>query len=189
MNIEQQKEIATELLNKLELSDPYAILAGGAPRDWYFGNIARDLDFWMVMKYPVEVVKQILYKHGLEGLVFRWGDNIPHDYKLNPDIRCVVDAVYKGQAVQIVLVKNTTFGQVEKFPLSICQIWYKGGLAHATQAFKFSVKESVILKTNNIYGDGHKYITKILDKFPGFKYYKSAEAYLFEGVVWGADEN
>ena len=47
MKIEDQKAIADELLAKIELIDKNAILAGGAPRDWWAGVEANDLDFYL----------------------------------------------------------------------------------------------------------------------------------------------
>ncbi len=46
MTIEKQLDIADKIYDKLKIVDPYCILAGGAPRDWYFNNPARDLDFY-----------------------------------------------------------------------------------------------------------------------------------------------
>lgn len=38
MTIEQQKATAQSVYEKLKVIDPHCVLAGGAPRDWYFGN-------------------------------------------------------------------------------------------------------------------------------------------------------
>ena len=48
MTIEQQKATARSVYEKLKVIDPYCVLAGGAPRDWYFGNECNDLDFYYV---------------------------------------------------------------------------------------------------------------------------------------------
>ena len=44
--IEFQKDLANKILNDLKIIDPRAYLAGGAPRDWNFGEEANDLDFY-----------------------------------------------------------------------------------------------------------------------------------------------
>ena len=44
--IEFQKDLANKILNDLKIIDPRAYLAGGAPRDWNFGDEANDLDFY-----------------------------------------------------------------------------------------------------------------------------------------------
>jgi len=47
--IEAQKTIANTLIHKLEAVDPHVILAGGAPRSWFLGQEARDLDFYVYL--------------------------------------------------------------------------------------------------------------------------------------------
>ena len=44
--IEQQKLVADKVLNQLYLICPEAIVAGGAPRDWYLGKPANDIDVY-----------------------------------------------------------------------------------------------------------------------------------------------
>lgn len=46
MDIEQQKEVAKKVYSMLQLADPDCLLAGGAPRDWYFNTTCNDLDFY-----------------------------------------------------------------------------------------------------------------------------------------------
>ena len=46
--IESQMEVANDLLTQVrKFIDPNAILAGGAPRNWYLGQLARDLDIYL----------------------------------------------------------------------------------------------------------------------------------------------
>ena len=52
--IKQQQEFATEIYSKIQTIDPDVYLAGGAPRDWWFGIPARDLDFWMSVPSDLE---------------------------------------------------------------------------------------------------------------------------------------
>lgn len=47
----EQQETAREILHKLEITDPSCILAGGAPRDWWFDKVANDLDFYVYWGY------------------------------------------------------------------------------------------------------------------------------------------
>ena len=46
-SIEHQKAVAKEVLNKLKTVDIFAMLAGGACRDWYLNTEASDLDFYV----------------------------------------------------------------------------------------------------------------------------------------------
>lgn len=47
MNVQEQKEISAEVLMVLKCIDCDAIIAGGAPRNWYFGELARDIDCYL----------------------------------------------------------------------------------------------------------------------------------------------
>lgn len=40
--------MAKEVYRKLKIIDPHCLLAGGAPRDWYFNQKCNDLDFYYV---------------------------------------------------------------------------------------------------------------------------------------------
>jgi tRNA nucleotidyltransferase/poly(A) polymerase len=42
-----QQSVADALLARLEAIDPHCIIAGGAPRDWYLGRQAKDLDVYL----------------------------------------------------------------------------------------------------------------------------------------------
>jgi len=44
--IEQQRQSANAVLDKLRCLDSRAIIAGGAPRDWYFSKLANDIDIF-----------------------------------------------------------------------------------------------------------------------------------------------
>ena len=45
--IEHQKAVAKSVLNKLQTLDLYAVLVGGACRDWCLDKEATDLDFYL----------------------------------------------------------------------------------------------------------------------------------------------
>ena len=53
-----QKEVAKKVFESLTKVDPNCILAGGAPRDWYYGKEARDLDFYFCSS--ARKVKEVL---------------------------------------------------------------------------------------------------------------------------------
>jgi len=47
MTVDEQKEIAKEILKKLTINvDSSAIIAGGAPRNWEQNTLARDVDIY-----------------------------------------------------------------------------------------------------------------------------------------------
>ena len=42
--VESQKQLADEILLKISMYDPYVIVAGGAPRDWWMGRQAAAIN-------------------------------------------------------------------------------------------------------------------------------------------------
>lgn len=194
--IAYQKEVAIDLLKQLELLYPYTILAGGAPRDWYVGRAAKDLDFFLYYPHTYAHLDKMLRRIGwVDGTSkAKWGDNIPMEYKLNPDIRCVIDGKWMDQDVQLIILKKDTFGIVEKFPINLCQCWWKGqdsvkryygadfveepnGVILTRSAYR-GFKYKSVVKVNELYAEGHAYLKKIREKFPDFCYYNSEQQFI-----------
>ena len=186
MYVGQQKTIAQNVLSKIETIDPYCIIAGGAPRDWYFGNLASDIDIFINSSFCTlgAMTKQLKSLGLVESeVVFNCEHKNPL-YAKNPNIHRIGEFEKDGVKFQLIYLKsygkidNPTFKCVKEFPLSICKVWYKHGKIHPTKEFLGSVKFKSIIKTNELYADGDKYITKIVDKFPAFNYYSSYEEFL-----------
>lgn len=175
--IAKQKRVADSCLQRLLPIDPNAIVAGGAPRDWYFSKEASDIDLFLYHSVAsTTCMKRMLEELGFEITEVKHGHNIPEWYKLNPNLNAVFETVVNSQKVQIMLMKDITFKSViPEFPLSICKIWYKNGSIRTEKEFDVSVKLKAIFKTNSIYGEDHVYLKKILDKFPEYTYYNSFE--------------
>lgn len=176
--INLQKAIADEVLQIVECIDPTAIVAGGAPRDWYFGNSATDIDVFFHFRNDLSTVRtqEILKGLGLDVYRKKEGDGLPEAYKKNPMLRCVYDLEYSGEQVQLLLMLEPTFKSViNHFPLNICKVWYKHSTIETTQDFLRAVKHKALVKVSPLYANGDKYVEKIKTKFPDFKYYDSYE--------------
>lgn len=171
--IEQQKQLADMLINKLRAFDPYVLLAGGAPRDWYFGNEASDLDIYVYQQGDYCTSRSI--ERRLNSLGFTYNflafNEFQENYEKNENIRYVIDIHGFDTTVQLIILKTPTWGIVDTFPLSICKIWYspERGIVPTTD-FKLSVKTKGIFKTNSLYSDGDKYVDKIRNKFKDYRY-------------------
>lgn len=159
--------------------DPNAYLAGGAPRDWWFGREATDLDILLFLnpRLTLNQMRTQIACAGFQIKDIKFGEEIPQDYKLNPNIRCVVDLNDVEMPVQLIVYKESTWRAIEKFPLSICQAWWNGSWVEGTTMFKRAAGLGVIIKTGEAYADSHKYIQKVLAKFPEMKYYPSYQDY------------
>lgn len=191
-DISKQKETALKVLECIRYFDPTAIVAGGAPRDWYLGNLAKDIDIYFFFRENSTraQVKNLLTRSlklvspdvkltilGYEGLQDHG------EYTLNADLIAVFEADLLGQKFQFMEMRKPTFGVVENFPLSLCQAWWLGDRVKCTKDFKRSVDSKVFYKTNELYMDGHKYLNKIRQRFPDYKYFSTkseALEYLLE---------
>ena len=171
--IDNQKEVALKVLRKLEMFDPTCILAGGAPRVWYFENIANDLDFYVHFRPDLQSFfrESQLERVGLKGFRQKGSDesDFPESYKRNPYLLCVYEGKVSGEKVQIMFMKEPTFHSVVNlFPFGICQAWWKGDKVETSNEFDLSVKHRVLKITNNLYSDADGYIEKIRNKFPDY---------------------
>lgn len=167
MDISQQKQVADKVLFDLEYVDAQAILAGGAPRDWYFGREANDLDFYFyadTKKHPLsEMVGLFRY------LKFpTWIKNGYVYDNRNPHLLYVFDGKYDDMKVQFMWWDIPTSFVVDSFALDICHIWYKDEQIHTTPAFDACIQSKTLHILNPLYGKQDKYVQKIMNKFPDF---------------------
>lgn len=177
IEVESQKKIADKLLELCENLDPTCILAGGAPRDWYFGNPAKDLDVFMHFRSDLSNsrVLRLLKKHissELKPLCFS-AEGL--NYELNPNIQVVYEFWFEGIKAQIVLLKKPTWGIVEEFAFNICQAWYKNKKCNYTHDFYFAVDKKIIVKTGKLYACTQTYSDRIRKKFSDFKFVETPE--------------
>ena len=175
--IENQKRIADNLLELCENLDPTCIIAGGAPRDWYFGNPAKDLDVFMYFRPDLtnSSVLRLLKKNispDLKPLPFS-AEGL--NYELNPNIQMVYEFKFEGINVQIVLVKKPTWGIVEEFAFNICQAWYKNKKCNYSHDFYFAADKKIIVKTGSLYACTQAYSDRIRKKFSNFKFVETPE--------------
>jgi hypothetical protein len=179
MDIKQQQAIADTILDKLYVIDPHCILAGGAPRDWYFGLPATDLDFYVYLADPCGIRHLYTKLYGL-GLVSKeileTITLADYDYSNSDQIKWIISFMYEGQKVQIMIMYKPTFKSVlPHFSLSICHIWYKNKRIRTEGVFDRTVEEKVIRQTQEAFGQG--YISKILAKFPDYEFVPLAYDY------------
>ena len=183
MNVERQKEIAQAVMQRLEIVDPFCILAGGAPRDWFFGKVATDLDFFVYLgsNHSKRIVEKQIGALFNVGEV-KSGEKMPLNYRLNPHLMHVFQIDGFDIPVQIMVMKEPTFySVVDYFPLSICKAWWKHGVLRTHWDFLDGVRANCIFKTSVEYGKDNQYIAKVLAKFPEMSYYES-ELLMQEGV-------
>jgi hypothetical protein len=168
MKIDEQKKIADEILSTLSTIDKGCILAGGAPRDWYLGNPASDLDFyfenheWNIM--------DIHRKLDALGLPTNCQEGDFQLYERNPHILAVFSGDVGGIVAQFICVNQSPTYAVREFALDLSQAWYTQGRVWTTNDFDIATSKKIIRITNNLYGDGDAYVQKILAKFPDYTF-------------------
>lgn len=172
MGVEQQKIIADEIYAKLQVIDPYCILAGGAPRDWYFGNPANDLDFYFYSNgSTIGVVrKQLEAQFGtVQLLMDRERCASSPLYKTMEDLVRIWEMEYQGQKVQMIQLGNprSTFKVVDKMDVSVCQVWYIGGEVKLSENFKLTLASNIMFPTAEGYSWSDPHAQKMITRFKG----------------------
>ena len=172
MDIQKQQLIANILLTKLEAIDPFCILAGGAPRDWYFGREATDLDFYLYIgSMSLSELHRRLYDLGLiDNSQADNADFLDNDSYIKSDsFKWILTFYYDKQKVQVMVMhKPVTESVLSHFSLSICRIWYKNQTTYTTPEFLKTVEEKTIKQVQEAFGVG--YIDKIRAKFPDYSF-------------------
>lgn len=162
--IDLQQNIAREVLNKLEIIDPACILAGGAPRDWFFDKPCNDLDFYLYLgDCTVSNLDARLKRLGFKGIKVLGHDD--PTYKSLKKLKRVVEFEYLGMRVQVMEMTEPTYGCViPHFNLDTSKAWWKGHrictdgafeLAHMFEVFNYKPEE---LKT--------PYLVKMAKRYP-----------------------
>ncbi len=173
--IKYQQKVADDVLSRLSVHDPFCIVAGGAPRDWYMGKEATDLDvFFYSTVSQAGIMHRVLEKIFPEAVfeqvgVDSDGKEFDENYRHNPNLRRVFQAVIGGETVQFMQMMYTTYlTVVPLFPFSICKAWYVPGEIRTDPSFDFTVKTKIILAQGDLYSDKGRYVAKIREKFPDY---------------------
>ena len=188
MNIEQQKQTAKKVLSKIKALDSRAIIAGGAPRDWYFNNLANDIDIFYFHeegKYCLDnirretaILKALLGVSSIDVVGLNSGkkkesDQHPEDdfnnYLKNPDIVNVFECVIDDVKFQFIQIKKQNVN-VSTFAYNMCQAWSDGERITTTRLFDLGVKKELLIETGELYSNTEKFKQKMIDKFPSYDY-------------------
>ena len=190
MNIEQQKQTAKKVLSKIKALDSRAIIAGGAARDWYFNNLANDIDIFYFHeegKYCLDnirretaILKSLLGVSSIDVIGFNSGkkresDQHPEDdfnnYLKNPSIVNVFECVIDGVKFQFIQLKKQNVN-VSTFAYNMCQAWSDGERIKTTELFDLGVRKELLIETGELYSNTEKFKQKMIDKFPSYDYVK-----------------
>jgi hypothetical protein len=174
MNTNLSNQIATAdwILTKIEKIDPFAIITGGAPRDWEHGMMARDVDIFLNVpnSWTIGVIaRQLNNVCGIRPSAFK-GEERMQWYEKNPDIRAVFDWRHFGVDFQFIIVNKPVFDYHQNFPLSICQVMRKNFNTKVTTDFNASKNTKEIYITNKLYNNADTYVAKVVSKYKDMGY-------------------
>lgn len=180
--IEFQKELAKKILNDLKVIDPRAYLAGGAPRDWEFGEEANDLDFYYftqatTMRESASQLERFFPKVHMSGETN--GDVKLYEHM--EGLRRIWNTEIDGMKVQFIQMQTIEDREKawERMSVSICKIkmdtW---GTVCKHKDFKLSqASDTMFLTKGYSWSDPHP--NKIFERFKG----KFRTAYDFENAT------
>lgn len=130
-----QKEVAKKVFESLTKVDPNCILAGGAPRDWYFRKEAKDLDFYFCSS--ASKIGEVLNQLKMCGIP----DNVHHNhchhfdeensiYSRMDGIQRIYNVYIEEQKVQLIMMRSCRdrWNCVHEMDVSICQIYCNNSL-------------------------------------------------------------
>ncbi len=169
--INKQQDIAREVLHKLEATDPNCILAGGAPREWWFGKEANDLDFYVFWgeNTTCSEDKLRLERLGFEGYRHMGRKPLQALYGSMKELRRVWEMDYKGETVQVMVMSQPTFSSViERFGCSVSRIWWKGDNLHPTVDFLISHALEINFIRDD-YNASEDYVKKMQERYPEYE--------------------
>jgi hypothetical protein len=122
INIE--KEIAFELLNRISVIAPSVVLAGGAPRDWDHNCGASDFDYFVSFKDYNSTAFMYRLKSLLNIEITDITNNDPSYYE-NKWVYSVYELYYFGFKCNLVVYSlDCTSELLDVFPISISKICY-----------------------------------------------------------------
>ena len=170
LTIDDQQDIAEELLHKLEIIDPLCILAGGAPRDWFLGNTCNDLDFYVHIKNEQMNMTALRFKRlGLTLRALTW-DTDGRQYKCMEHLHRIYEGTYKGMTFQVMIMTlPTTESVVAHFGTSVCKAWWKGKDSGVQPTVEFLLSHycKYIFKKED-YTAKVLHVDKMIKKFPDY---------------------
>ena len=186
MNVVKQKRIAKTVLDKVKALDYRAVIAGGAARDWYFNNLANDIDIFYYneeanwcnanIQKQKSILKVLLGVDDLKVLGFNPNEAfLPQDdftnYTKNPNIVNVFECEIEGLKFQFIQLKRQNV-QVSTFAYNMCQAWSDGVNIWTTRNFDIGVTKQLLIETGELYANTEKFKQKMIDKFPEYDYIK-----------------
>ena len=171
MNVITQQSIASGLFQILSIIYPDIILAGGAPRDWWFDRPASDLDF-----YAHGVSLSTLPTIALAGNNLKLCTDVYGDVAEEMGVDKTYNFIYKNTPVQLMNVNKPVDPDklINSMSTGLSKSWFDKDMRHHRSAeFNFCILTKQIVIKPNTY---KPHLDKIKGKFPGWTMISEREA-------------
>ena len=194
MSIDKQKLIAKNVYDKLCLADPDCLLAGGAPRDWYFGEPCNDLDFYFCSTAcTMGSTKRQLENIGFEGVKHISDPFTSELYKSMEGLVRIWECLVDGMKVQLIQLANSAhrWRVVDNMDISVCKAYCRQSDMSIVlnRDFKLTVASGIMFLKAGYTWD-QKHALKMQERFKGKFVAGSKEQAVDEIVsktVWSLD--
>jgi hypothetical protein len=173
IKIRHQQSVADYVIALLRQFDPLACVAGGAPRDWYLGIPAQDLDFYISLpsEYADDLAAKLRLLTGLDFQILVKELELEQKYENCPYVHSVWESNWQGCKIQLIVTYQQYSPEDihELFPFDICQVKYTSGKGiQGTENFYNAVKNRRVKQVQPLYNA--KYGEKIFKRFTDLGY-------------------
>lgn len=173
MNIEEQKNVASSVYSKLRLADPDCLLAGGAPRDWYFNEVCNDLDFYFCSTAcTMGSTKKQLESIGFTNVRHIADPYTSELYKSMDGLVRIWECDFEGMRVQFIQLATPQhrWKVVNNMDISICKAYCPANMEiKLHQDFKLTVASKIMFLKDG-YDWDQKHAVKIQERFKNMFY-------------------
>ena len=175
-NVDKQQEIAATLIAALKPIDPFVMIAGGAPRDWYFNKLANDLDVYIRLPNhnTIGLVESLARLLGITNFHVM-PKTTDTSYAELPNLKWVFEGYFQGMKVNLMIMDKGVREEIVKdFDVAICKAWFDGVESHYHEEFEFCVKTRVCVVHQNYTGK-EAHVQRMAKRFPQFMFYKKLD--------------
>lgn len=178
MTISAQQGIAKYLFEKLRRLDYRVMLAGGAPRDWYFQREATDLDFYVRMPTIASGREAIQALESVGLIVEELGEAYNDS---DTDIAYVTEGTYGGVTFQVMFINVHNTSVLNTFDISLCQIaWTPEAGFELSDIFMLGEIERTVYYTGAKYS---KHAIRVRSKYPMYIWKRFQTSEVFRALI------
>lgn len=173
MDIYTEQNIAQEVIDKLKPFCTGIVCAGGAPRDWYFGNTCNDIDIYFSIpeeyskRYKTMMLLKLIAPEFVIDEEISWESGRHEQYASMGGMIRVLNMYYKGKKVQLIqMIQGDRESVLDEMDVSICKIaWDKDLGFNLHWDFKLGeITNSIIFTERSVTGTLH--YEKMAQRFP-----------------------